>query len=506
VLAIRLLPAVFLGVFPLILPAAGLRMQRIASYESGHNGGAEIVAVLPGEPTGPLAVVNGAEQGVQLLDAKSMKPLEKLDVSKFGDPTSVAIVRRAENLVLAVAVVARPKTDPGHVVLFSAASEDTKFSAQPIAVLEVGANPDMIKATEEPLGFVVANEGEPSADYATDPPGSVSFIAWQNDHPLAETVGFESLNDQRAELVAEGVRVAPVAKTLAADLEPEYVAISPTAGTVFVTLQENNALAVIDRDRKVKLVPLGAVDYSLPGAGLDVSDKDGIRIANYPVHGLRQPDSIVCYAAGGAEYLITANEGEHREYDGLTDSARAKDLKIDPALRSALQKKHLSRLRLSAQDGDQDHDGDLDQLYSFGSRGISIFTTAGDLVYDSGDAIEQAVAERFPERFNHDGDGGVDTRSDDKGPEPEGLALAMLGDQQFVFVGLERPSSIAVFDVTTPTETKLVGLESLGKDVAPEGLCYWPTGLNAGYLAVACEVSGSVVLWRVDLSEPNSNK
>jgi len=71
--------------------------------------------------------------------------------------------------------------------------------------------------------------------------------------------------------------------TAAQDLEPEYIAVSPDSTTAWVTLQENNARAVVDiaSATVTSLVPLGTKDHSLPRNALDPSDRDGgTRIAD----------------------------------------------------------------------------------------------------------------------------------------------------------------------------------------------------------------------------------
>jgi hypothetical protein len=183
-----------------------------------------------------------------------------------------------------------------------------------------------------------------------------------------------------------------------------------------------------------------------------------------------------------------------------------KVLKLDPSLlvgNAKLQDDdRLGRLKVSRVGGDTDGDGDVDRLLAFGGRSLAIWNAAGELVYDSGDAIEQFIAQHLPERFNinEDGHDKLDNRSPDKGPEPEGVVVGGVGDSTFAFVGLERTSAIAVFDVTVPREAKLVDIVPLAPNVAPEGLVFVPADRSPTgepLLAVACEVTGTTVLFRV---------
>jgi hypothetical protein len=236
-------------------------------------------------------------------------------------------------------------------------------------------------------------------------------------------------------------------------------------GTVaWATLQENNALALIDvaSATVTGIVGLGLVDHSV--TGLDPSDRDDtIAIATHPVFGMRQPDAIAAFEANGSTWLVTANEGDARDYDGLDEEARISSQDLDPAVfpdAAALQAPEvLGRLGVSVPSSDVDGDGDLDRLWAFGSRSVSIFDAQGALVWDSGDAMEQTTAQLFPLHFNatNDDNDSFDNRSDNKGPEPEGLAVGEAFGTQYVFVGLERIGGMMVWSLDDPTAPQLWG-------------------------------------------------
>ena len=79
------------------------------------------------------------------------------------------------------------------------------------------------------------------------------------------------------------------------------------------------------------IAPLGLKDHSVAAQGLDASDKDkAINIAQWPVKGMYQPDSIASYAVKGKTFLVTANEGDARDYDCFAEEKRVKDLTLDP--------------------------------------------------------------------------------------------------------------------------------------------------------------------------------
>ena len=246
--------------------------------------------------------------------------------------------------------------------------------------------------------------------------------------------------------------------TLSQDLEPEYVAVSPNSETAYVVCQENNILAVVDlaTSSVTALKGLGYKDHSLPGNGYDPTDQnDGqINIAPQPTLGMYQPDAMVSHTIAGATYVFTANEGDARDYDGYSEETRVEDLTLDPTAypnAATLQLENaLGRLKTTNSQGDMDGDGDVDQIYSYGARSFSIWDAAGNLVWDSGDLIEEVLADFYMTGYPGV-DYSFDSRSDDKGPEPEAVEVATVDDQVFCFVGLERASGVMVFNVTDPT-------------------------------------------------------
>jgi hypothetical protein len=309
-----------------------------------------------------------------------------------------------------VAVEADPKTDNGWAAFY------TTSTLELAGWVVVGALPDMITFTPNGRRILVANEGEPNsygAEDSVDPVGSVTVIARLGSSFAATTVGFEKFNGQEDSLRAQGVRIFGPGASAAQDFEPEYIAITRDSKTAYVSLQENCAVAVVDLDELSvrEILPLGAKDHSLPGQGLDGSDRDGpgnagaITIATWPVYGLPLPDAIAAYRAGGETYLVTANEGDSRQ-DWLEEEARIKDLDLDPiAFPNAgdLQDDDfIGRLTVTTTLGDADGDGFFEALYAFGARSFSIWDTSGNLVFDSGDDFEQITAKASPEFFNSD--------------------------------------------------------------------------------------------------------
>lgn len=492
-------------------PAISLRA--IGSYRDGRPGGAEIVAYDPG--TRSLFVTNAADNRVDILsiaDPTSPRPRKPIDLHSFGGGVnSVAVM----NGLVAAAVEGFVKTDPGRVVIFDAAG-------MLVGLVEVGALPDMLLFTPDGRYLVVANEGEPSVDYTIDPPGSISIVTIPEDprrlgQRHVRTAAFGRFD---RDALDPSIRVFGPGASVPQDLEPEYVAISPDSSTAFVSLQENNALAVVDLKSATvtSILPLGHKDHNLPGYGLDASDRDGaIRIRRWPVFGLYQPDTIQAYEANGSLYIVSADEGDPRSYEGFDETARVRELRLDPEAfpdaESLQRDDQIGRLQVSRVMGDDDGDGLHERLFSFGGRGISIRDSSGRLVYESGDTLEQLVAGAFPEGFNSDNEerDGFDTRSDNRGPEPEALALGRVGGRVYAFVGLERVGGTAVFDITEPADATPVGywttrvyagdpVTGTAGDLGPECLIFIPAAISptrVNLLVSANEISGTVTIFEV---------
>ena len=371
---------------------------------------------------------------------------------------------------------------------------------------------------------LTANEGEPNTTYTVDPEGSVSIIDLHRGVRRAEatTLRFTEYNGQENMLRGLGIRIYGPSASAAQDLEPEYVAVSEDSRTAWVTLQENNAIAVIDiKHARVKdLLPLGYKNHNAPGNGLDPSDRDTtVRIAQYPILGMYQPDAVVPLRSRGRTYLLTANEGDAREYEAFSELRRVRDLTLDPTVfpnGSFLRNNNiLGRLRVTGSLGNPDGDNDYDALYAFGARSFSVWSDEGELVFDSGDDLEQITASEFPTGFNstNDDNNSFDTRSDDKVPEPEGLVLGKVLTRTYAFLGLERIGGVAVFDVSNPGSPKFVqyvntrdfsGSPAAGTagDLGPEGLTFIPrlhSPIFKPLLVVGNEISGTVAIYEVNI-------
>ena len=515
VLALLLL-AIILGGVSTTIASNPIELEVIGTYESGifDEGGAEIVVF--DKDSQQLFVINSDDATVDILnisDPTQPTFVKAIDATLYGGGANSVAVHKG---VVAVAIEAETATDPGFVVFFDA---DGNYLNQ----VTVGSLPDMVTFTPNGKYVLVANEGEPNDDYTIDPEGSVSIIDVRGDisqlsQQDVRTAGFTQFNNAKLDY---SVRIFGPNATVAQDLEPEYIAVDPNSRYAYVAMQENNAAAMIDirNARVLGIKGLGVKVHMLQGNGLDASDKDDeINIANWPVFGMYMPDGIAAYKHRGRTYIVTANEGDSRDYDGYSEEARVEDLELNPHFypnaAELQERENLGRLNITTANGDFNNDGVYEALFSYGTRSFSIFTSRGRLVYDSGDDFEQIVAAEQPEYFNsnNDDNDSFESRSDNKGPEPEGVAVGKVNGRTYAFIGLERQGGIMVYDITKPHRSTFVQYinnrdfsgdpeSGTAGDLGPEGITFIsakdsPTG--AALLVVGNEVSGTTTIYSID--------
>lgn len=532
---------------PVAPPAGSLSLEVLGRFETGvfDEGAAEIISFDPQSQR--LFLVNANTASIDILDLSIPEEpvlINHLDLQALLgsntlqlSPNSVTV----KNGLVAVAI-ARENTNTGDpvpgLVSFFNVDGDLLISAG------VGFLPDMVTFTPDTLSLLVANEGEPNDDYTFDPEGSISIIDirlilvtqrlqqllnafgfnFQLPYfaPQTRTADFRQFNLRKKQLLKSGVRIFGPGATVAQDLEPEFIVVSPDSKTAYVTLQENNAIAVVNliNARVTNIEPLGLKDFT--ESGLDPSNRDdSINIQPWPVLGMYQPDALALYQQGKRRYLVTSNEGDARDYDGFSEEVRLSDLELDPGVfpdfEMLLEDSALGRLRVTNQNGDLDGDGDLDEIHAYGGRSFSIWEVKGrklKLVFDSGSDFENFTASLIPAEFNstNDENDSFDSRSDDKGPEPEGIELARIGGRDYAFIGLERVGGIMLFDITDPKSPVYLQYaitrdffgdaeEGTAGDLGPEGLTFIPASDSPNgrnLLLVANEISGSVTVLAVN--------
>ena len=511
---------------------ATLSLAPIGSYDTGvfNESAAEIVAHHAASQR--LLTVNANAGVIDVLDASDPANPEKIGEVSGGEGTTInSVAVRPDGLAVA-AVEPSDKTVPGELIFFDAGAE--QLSAEPLGRVSVGSLPDMVTITADGTHALVANEGEPAPDYSVDPEGSISVVTLrdgiepssQND---VRTADFGAFNAQGA--LPEGVHIfgqVGASTTVAQNLEPEYITVS--GDQAYVSLQENNAIAVVDIASATveRIFPLGYQDGT--AVPFDASNKDeGINLRTWPIKGIKQPDAVASYSTGGQTFIVTANEGDARDWDAYSEEARLEDFGsdgiapvcegfagLDEKDRAAmLAPEGAGRLNLTTAFGTNPEGTCYDELYSFGGRSFSIIAADGTSVFDSTDQFEQITARVIPEYFNSNHEEAkFDNRSDDKGPEPEGLTLGTIDGRTYAFIGFERVGGIMVYDITNPhhaTYETYINNRDFGTntgDLGPEGLTFIPASDSPNgrnLLAVGNEVSGSTTIYQVDsLTAPDN--
>jgi hypothetical protein len=500
--------------------AAGLEFQLLTPFTQAAGarpGSAEILSYTPHQHTLASTMAGSAGYGVQLLTLGADGSLTERAVVTFDDAFGgPALIGSASSTALdplgrgfgAVALIPTSSgTTVGKVGFFDYQVTPAGASRNLLTV-DVGFHPDSIRFSGDGRYLFVANEGEFTTGGGTDAAGSVSIVDLSSVAGLADlstltgaavhTFDFSAgnlgpgvsltglrLNDTSAGALAEPHR----------HVEPEYV--YELGGRVFVSLQENNAIAVLDvasanlaDSRWSAIHPLGTLTQTI-----DASDRDGpgggtaAKIDDV-VAGLPMPDAIAAFEHDGQVYVVSVNEGDARPDDG--DIARFGS-NVDPDFAGDGTSAGLGRLNVLKAESDTDGDGKLDQPVMLGTRSFSIWSAAdGSLVKDSGSLESVLLAlDAATHNMNSGLPSNFDTRSDDKGPEPEALAVAMLGERRVAFVGMERQNGILAYDITDPTQMVRLGYVNSYADglISPESLLFVdaadsPTGtalLLAGY-------------------------
>lgn len=469
-----------------------MSFTKVGSFTNGDDEAfAEISAFDPA--TNKLFISNGEEKVVSVLDLTDpSNPVKGSDITLPGGPNSVAVY----NGILAVAVENNDKQANGTIETFNT---DTQAL---IKSYTAGALPDMVTFSPDGKYLISANEGEPNDNYDNDPVGSITIIEVETE--AVTQVTFDALTNPGNEF-----RVFGPGASLQQDIEPEYIAVSDDSKTAYVALQENNGMAIVDLDSKTitKLVGLGVKDYNKPGNEIDASNEDDIagNLKNWNVLSFYMPDAIDYFTANGAGFIVTANEGDARDYDGYSEEDRVKDIELDPiAYPNATwlqEEENLGRLTITTANGDADNDGKYEQIYGYGARSFSIWNTEGIMVYDSGSDIARRILALAPSIFNRNEDSSADSRSDDKGAEPEAVKTLKIGDETILFVGLERTSGVLVYNVTDPLNPVFITWLEDAADISPEGLIVVdkddsPTG---NYLMIATfEVSSTIAIYEIE--------
>lgn len=485
-----------------------MMLKHLSSYSTGFSnpdgGVAEIVKF--NSDNKKMYIVNGVTKTVDIVQLNSDGTMDfdvatdRIDVSKtipgftFGDITSVDV--NTKKKIIALAVQEADYAKPGAIVFLD-------YNGKFLKSLAAGVQPDMVTFTPDGNYALTANEGEPRLGYelgTIDPRGSVTLIDLQKGIGKATStvVDFQSFDTKREQLLSNKVLLKK-GVTPSLDLEPEYIVVDAESKKAYISLQEGNSIAVFDIQNKkfITIKGLGFKDHSIEKNAIDLIKDKKIHIKAQHVNGMYMPDGIAIYENKGKTYILTANEGDGREWGSYSNIAT-----------TVIDGQKVDILKNSEYEGVV-----ADKSYTFGARSFSIWRAdTMELVFDSGSDFETITAEKYPNYFNASNkDVSMDSRSGKKGPEPEDVKVGTIGEQVYAFVGLERMGGVMVYNITDPAKAYYVDYmntrdfsDKIAGDVSPEGLCFItadksPTGKPL--VLAANEVSGTVAIFEAQSAQ-----
>jgi len=527
------------GQFPVRANEATVKITEISAISLDGEGSGEIATFHPGSKR--IFATNGVKNAIDIFDISNVaapKKVGSLSLSPYGnDVTSVAAGR---DVVVAAVLVTEtfsatgaPSTPNGKLVVFDT---NGKVLSSPDIL---GVLPDSVTFAPNGTTALVAIEGQPvcakddpattakeDTDYlkASDPEGGVSIVDLTNPAaPVVKFAGFKQFNV--AQMKAKGIAVSSVVNNVAKDFEPEFITAVDNK-YAYVTIQEANAIGKLDIEAASFESVTRAFESKLSVTARDTSDRDsGAGPRNYAnVVGASQPDAIASFKVGSGHYFVTANEGDAREYTCLNDDQRASSLKVDtrrfPNWSTLSASAALGRAKVNPTIGDRDGDGDIDTIHLRGSNSMTMYRN-GIALWDSGELLDQIQIKAFGVA-NINGSHSLSSdkstmnyvgqdRSDDKGSEPEGVAVGMVGNTRVAILGLERMTALAVFDITQPRSPvfqewlqMLPAKATPAKDVkhwSPEGIVFVPADKSPSGKALiitSYELSGSISIHQIE--------
>ncbi len=520
----RFLLSTLVALSCLQLSAQSLPFAKLHTYKTGifDSSGTEIIAY--DRTNKRLYSTNKARNRIDIFtysDFSKPGKVGSIDMNPYVSSISSVAVYFGNVAVVGSGAVPQ---FPGRLVFFD---KDGVFKAQ----FAVGAQPDMVTFTPGGNKVLVAGEGEPSDDYSGDPWGSVSIIDISPGFNNITQADMKYVYFDRLDTVAYDPLVRVYGnngmQTAAQDIEPEFIVVNSAQTKAYVSLQENNAIAIVDINSATldTVVGLGYKDFTSIGIDAsDVANSINIRTHNR-LFGMYQPDGLAAYNTGGTQYILSANEGDARNYTAYSEEIRVGTMILDfPKFPTWPTNQHdtvLGRLKVTTALGDNNNDGLYDSLFCFGGRSFSIWDENVQLVWDSGDEFEQTLKTLYASEFNSNNtsNNSRKSRSDDMGPEPEGIVIGDVDGKTYAFIALERMGGIMIYDITNPMAPTFVMYE-LNRDftkpandpdagdLGPEGMVFVKAAdnnRNIPLLFVANEVSGTITVYemgnRVGLEE-----
>jgi hypothetical protein len=408
-----------------------------------------------------------------------------------------------------------------------------------------GVQPDMIGFSPCNNFVMTANEGEPWYGFIDeiDPPGSVTLIDLTGVNSHGElialsnsrvyTVGFEAFDspEARQQLIDNGVLLR-VGSMPSLDLEPEFIAFAADGRTAFVALQEANAIATFDIPSRTftDIRGLGFIDHSVVPVALNNSDEyRTVTRTHENIFGIRMPDGIAAIEINGVQYVLTANEGDAREFpEGDNGNPNHNYSRVGASNRNwehhsrnwseeriAYLEENMPGMEFIQNDFHYVLNERPYDMFILGGRSFSIFRASDmELVFDSGSEFEEITMRMFPTIFNADR-GSNAGRNHRKGAEPEDVQVLTIGDRHFAFIGLERMGGVMMYDITQPANAFFVDylnircIETGGEESKANGshlgaevmtlVSAENSPIGVPLVLIANETSGTVTIAKINL-------
>ena len=505
--------------------AGPVALELLGRFASGDpDGGSEITAY--DAATKRMFVTNGVDETVDVVDLTNPSAPTLITKVDLGRPLQSVAVKDG---LVAVVIEGASRQAPGELVVL-----DTDGVEQWRAT--VGSLPDMVMFTPDRNEDPRRQRGRAArllraGARRDDPEGSISVVD-VGSHVVA-TAGFGAYTDADT-LRTQGIRIFGPNATPAQDMEPEYIAVAPDGVKAYVTIQEANAVAVVDIASATveSLLPLGYQPHGT--VPIDTSDRElpgnlpSINIVDAQCQRERHVHARRDRCVRERRYHVLRDRqrrrrGEYECFPGGRDDLRVSAQGLDPTVFTAAELSNASSAG-SAPRGvpltaaDRDASGRLRKVYTYGTRLFTIRATDGSIVWDSGADLEQKTAALLPAAFNGEWNedtgafSGFDLRSPNKGPEPEAVETGEAYGRRFAFVGLERTGGVMVYDITDPTSPSFVqylntsnfgGNYKTGTagDVAPEGILFVPgadSPTGKPVVIVSYELSGTTAIFELN--------
>ncbi|WP_320773170.1 esterase-like activity of phytase family protein [Streptomyces sp. CRN 30] len=407
---------------------------------AGDDAAAETVAEISATSEDGRTLVHTDAAGkrigfLDISDADRPKGLGTLSLAELGDaedePTSVTVVGE---YVLVVVNTSASYTDPsGRLDVISLKTRKR------VASHDLGGQPDSIALSKDKRYAAIAIENE--RDEEATPEGGE-----EGDLPQAPA-GFVQIVDLKG---AKGSSPAKwgLRKVALTKADGSALPVLTAAGITEPTDPEPEYVSVNGRGQLV----------------VTLQENNGIVTVD-----LRSGRITKAFSAGTASLdgIDTVEDGVIDQTGSITDVPR------EPDAVGWIDDRYLA----TANEGD----------WKGGTRGWTVFDSrTGKVVWDAGNSYEHLAARH-----------GLldDDRSENKGTEPEGLAVATYDGVRYAFVGSERSNFVAVYDVSKPT--KPVFKQILQTTNGPEGLLPIP---SRGLLAVSSEVDDAEAGVRASVS------